>query len=718
MMDVLEPGKYTSESRFMKIDSSLGDDVLLLRSLTGVEGLSKLPQFQLDVLSYTNNIDPVELIGDLLKIKIDHEDSDVKLVSGYVNEFQHKGPNELGLYTYNISIVPWYWFLKKRINYRVFQNVTVQDIFEEICGPYDFANYTFSLSKPLKPLLYCVQYGESDFDFLNRLLESAGIFYYFGYDTAGHTLHLTDSNGGLVLAPTSEVTNSLDGKTKLRDWRHQYRYCSSKVSVSDYDYEKPKYSLHNETSSVLKLKNAGELSQYLYPGSFKESEQGEDLAKLLMEQNESGFDGVTAWSECRQLGVGNKFTYTNSSGGADNGKVFVVTEIEHEAIDNSYNLSGTTANSYKNTIVCIPEKYQFRSKKLTPKPRIDGVQTALVVGKSGDEIYTDSYGRIKIQFHWDMYGAKNENSSCWVRVATPWAGTKWGSVSLPRVGQEVIVTFEEGDPDRPLVMGCVYNNTHMPPYDLPGQKNIQGVKSRSTKGGDKTTYNEISFDDTNGSEALTINAQKDYSATIGNNATTSVAASASTSTGSNYSLSVGENATESVTKDKTVSVDGKQDVTIGKESTTTVTGKVTLTGNKGAAITISGGDTSITFEEKLTETINGDTAINRKKSALTIDGDDSYHVTGSQTLNVDADQKINAKSQESIITNLAKISAADIELSASSSLTLSVGGHSIEISATGIKISSSTSVEIGVNASSIAVDNVGVRSSGAILKVN
>ncbi len=708
--------QFTSEHRFMSVNCSLGEDVLFVKSLRGQEGLSELPLIHLDILSYKESLDPLELIGELLLVKIDHKDSDIKELSGYVCEFEYIGPYFRGMYSYSVSIVPWFWFLKNRINSRVYQNETLEEIFTKVCEIYDFANFSFSLTEELQKIPYCVQYEESDFNFLSRLMEKLGLFYYFSYESKRHVMHIVDTNSKLELLEDTEVTNLLDGTSKLRDWRHRYRYCSTKISVNDFDFEKPNHKLLTETSSVLKLKNGDNLARYMYARDFKENDQGEKIARVLMEENETRFNAITATSENKAMALGKRFTYRLREGGQDNGKDFVIRRIEHEAIDNSFIPDNNDANVYRNKLECFSDKQQFRAATVTPKPRIDGVQTAIVVGKTGDEIYTDDYGRIKIQFHWDLYGEKNEKSSCWVRVSTPWAGSKWGTIATPRVGQEVIVTFEEGDPDRPLVLGGVYNNTHMPPYV--GQKNVAGMKSRSSKGGDKSTYNEFSFDDTKGEEKVTLNAQKDFNASVGNNSSTSVTASASTSTGANYSVTVGEDASETVTGKKTVKVDGLEEVTIGEDSTKTITGKMNITANKGSAINVSGGETTITFSDGMTQTINKDTTINRKKSTLTVDGDDSYHVTGKQTLKVDGAQLIHGKSVDLFADNANTISGKTLDISADDSVKISVGGNSIEISKTGITISSGTSVGISVGGSSVTVDNVGVKSSGPIIKVN
>lgn len=701
---------FTSSSRFMTVESSLGDDALFVKALAGSEGLSQIPSFKLDLLSYTEDIDPLDIIGDLLRIKIDPEDGDVKRLNGYVAEFEYTGPAFRGLYGYRAVLAPWFWLLTKRSNCRVFQNATVEEIFGEICGVYDFAKYSFSLSQPLSPLPYCVQYRESDFDFLCRLMESEGIFFYFTYDRDGHVMHIADSNSALSLLGDIDVTNVLDGTSKIRAWSHRYQYCTPKISINDFDYEKVNHSLLSETTSVLRLKNSGKLSEYSYPGEFKDNEKGEKIAKILMEKNETSFNRITGKSECKALSLGSKFTYICRDAGRDNGKVFVITEIKHEAVDNSLIPESDDANVYGNQIVCIPESQQYRPPNITPKPRIDGIQTAIVVGKCGDEIYTDKYGRIKIQFHWDILGKKDEDSSCWVRVATPWAGTKWGNIAIPRVGQEVIVTFEEGDPDRPLVLGSVYNNTHMPPFDLPSKKNVHGVKSRSSKGGDRGTYNEISFDDTKGAEALTIHAQKDFNMNVGNNAGVSATGNSTSSVDGDASTTVGGN--------NTVSVTGNNDQTITGNATNTIEGNETI------AVT---GDRSTTTQGNESLTISGDQTVNTTgKQDVTVSGDQTTNVTGeqsitanaNQTMNTNADQVISASGSQSINGDSQTIKAnvtttvdsPTIELKGGTTASITVGGSSITVDG--------TSITLAFGASSVKIDAMGVSVSGPLVKLN
>lgn len=703
-MGALGEQQFVQENRFLQVNSALGADAFFLRSLHGNEGFSQLFVLELDLLSYQEDIDPTAIIGTHMATFIDASGDQPKKLNGYVSQFEATGLQYRGTFGYRAVLVPWFWFLRKRVNCRVFQNKSIKEIFDEICGDFGFQDYRFALSDEHPKLEYCVQYGESDFDFLSRLMESEGIYYYFEHEASKHTLVMVDDVSAYTFADPRELEFDLNtkGNECISEWGHRYQYLSGKWQQSDFDYEKYNHSLLTESTSVLDLKNSKNYCVYNYPGSYLESERGKKLTKYRMEREESRFDVITARSDAKVLGCGVKFSFLSSQHKADNHKSFVVTDMVHEARDNSFTQDKDSGDFYKNSLVCLGEKVTYRPPLKTPRPRMDGVQTAVVVGKSGDEIYTDEYGRIKIQFHWDNYGSKDENSSCWVRVATQWAGKKWGTVGIPRVGQEVVVTFVDGDPDRPLVLGSVYNSMHMPPFDLPGQKNVRGVKSHSTKGGSRSTYNEISFDDTAGSEKLTIHAQKDFNMDVGKdagtnakgNCTNNVDGDVTGTIGGNNAMSVSGNDTLSVSGDlsgsvggnKSYSVGGNQDQTVGGNDTTSVSGNQEATVGSNQTVTVSSNQTT------------------------SVGSNQEISVGSNQTISVGSTQDISANTQNVSISGNASTDATQISLTGKSKISLSVAGSSITIDPAGITIS--------MGASTVKVDPTGVTVSGPIVKLN
>lgn len=696
--------QFTQANRYIRIDTGLGPDTLLLKSIEGSEALSSLFQFDVEMLSLQGDIKAEDIVGDHVSVAIDACSANPRIFNGLVSRFEFTGLERRGIYGYRARFVPWLWFLKNRSNCRVFQNKTVQEILETLFSEFGFSDYRFALSEQYPRLEYCVQYRETDFDFISRLLEQEGIFYYFEHQTDKHVLHLVDSVSSYTSLDPKKVEHSSGSREGeyISTWRHRYGYFPGKWQQTDFNYEKFHHSLFTEVSSVIKLKNNKNFSIYEYPGQYQDNERGAALAKLRMEQQESCFDIISARSNLCSLAAGKKFTLKSDESPADNKKGFVVTRVDHKASESSYLDDDEDADLYSNRFECIPEQVTFRPQPVTAKPRIDGVQTALVVGKSGDEIYTDEYGRIKLQFHWDLYGNRDEDSSCWVRVATQWSGKKWGTIGIPRVGQEVVVTFLNGDPDYPLVIGSVYNSAHMPPYDLPGDSTISGVKSRSTKGGDGSTYNEISMDDRKGSEAITIHAQKDFNIDVGNNVGANAAGNASSNTDGNASTSVGGDNSVSVTGNDSLSVNGNYSGTVDGNKSFTVSGnqESTVSGNDSTSVS---GDQDASVGGDRSASVGGN-------QTASVSGNEEASISGNQTVNVGATQDVSAATHNLNVTGASSTSATEINLSGKSKIALSVGGTSITVDASGVTIS--------MGASSVKVDPSGVSVTGPIVKLN
>ncbi len=703
---------FTQESRHLRIQTGLSKDLLLLRRFSGVEGFSRLFHFELDLLSHSGSIKPQDIVGDNVSITVEPEEGAPRFFNGFVKSFQYTGLEQRGLYAYKAEVVPWFWFLSKRTDCRVFQNQTVQEIVEFLFNELGFPDYVFALVEKHPKLEYCVQYNESDFDFISRLLEQEGIYYFFEHQPDKNILHLSDASSHYSDLSPAQIEHSSGAREAhyIRLWQHLYEYCSGAYAQSDFDFEKFNQSLLTETATTIKLKNNASFPRFEFPGGYRESEHGRSLTKLRMQQEELNFERVSAASNVHTLEVGKKFGFKSDENTVDHGKSYVITEIRHAAYDPSYLESESDDPPYTNQFVCLPAATTFRPPFITPKPRIDGVQTALVVGKSGDEIYTDKYGRIKLQFHWDRYGPKDETSSCWVRVATQWAGSKWGTIGIPRVGQEVVVTFVNGDPDQPLVIGSVYNNVHMPPFSLPDNKTMMGMKSRSSKGGDGGTYNELVIDDKKGAEEFRINAQKNFNmkvgkdagcSTVGNstskvdgNSSSTVAGDTSHSTGGNDTFSVTGNRTATVSGNQNSTISGNSEGAIGGNSDDTIGGKSTLT---------VGSDNSISIGSKQEVSIGSN-------QTVSVGANQEFTVGANQSIQVGGKQEISALSQDISISTNANLSALQISQSGQTQISLSVAGSSITITPAGITLT--------MGASSVKIDPTGVTVAGPIVKLN
>jgi type VI secretion system secreted protein VgrG len=470
--------------------------------------------------------------------------------------------------SYVLQLVPWFWLLSRTTDCRIFQNQTTVDIVKSIFSDMGFSDYQFNLTGSYATREFCVQYRESDFQFISRLLEDEGICYFFRHEKDKHTMVLIDDVGNYVDCAESQVVHipiaaREQPSDRIITWQRAFDLRSGKFSLTDYDFTKPTNNLLSQTpSSVPASKDAYEI--FDYPGGFQTTEGGGARTRIRAESDEAVYDVVRGTATYRSFTTGGKFTLTRHPDAAEVGQSYAITFIEHTA---------SRREGYRNRFEAIPAATIFRPPLETPRPRIHGIQTALVVGPEGEEVWPDKYGRIKVLFHWDRLGKGDDTSSCWIRCAQSWTGSGWGTLFIPRVGQEVVVTFLEGDPDQPLITGTVCNATQMPAYTLPDNKTRTYIKTRSSKEGGAAESNELRFEDLKGSEEIYFHAQKDYNRVVENN----------------DSLTVGSSKAD----------DGSQTITIYKDQTLTIeTGKQTVQIKQGdRSVTIDQGNDSLTISQ-------------------------------------------------------------------------------------------------------------------------
>jgi type VI secretion system secreted protein VgrG len=505
---------FTQENRLVALDTPLGKDVLLLRGFSGRESISRLFTFRLDLLSEKSDIAFKDIIGQQVTIRVLLSDgSKERYFNGFVSRFAQSGSGSQ-FTNYQMEVVPWLWFLTRSADCRIFQNETIPDIIQDVFKIGGYSDFKNSVAGEYEPLEYCVQYRETDFNFVSRLMEQYGIFYYFEHKNGKHTLVMADSSSVHQPCPDqnsasyNQTTGDLDAEDVITAWNMEQELRTGKYSLTDYNFETPKTSLMAEEPTVMELGGNSNFEIYDYPGDHLTKAQGSAAAKIHMQEEEAGNIIISGSSVCRAFTSGYKFDLKDHPRD-DMNSSYILTEVQHVATVGSYSQGTTpTPAHYSNQFTCIPAWIPFRPARVTPKPFVQGPQTALVVGKSGEEIWVDKYGRIKVQFYWDRLGQKDENSSCWIRVSQAWAGQGWGAMWIPRMGQEVVVSFVEGDPDRPLITGRLYNADQTVPYALPDNQTRSTFISRSSKGGDAKTYNEIRFEDKKGSEHLLIHAEK------------------------------------------------------------------------------------------------------------------------------------------------------------------------------------------------------------------
>jgi type VI secretion system secreted protein VgrG len=553
---------FTQANRPIAIHSPLGADVLLLEAIAGSESISELFAFQLDMLAdSTKTIAFDKILGQAVSIRVEIPGKKQRWFHGIVGRFSQGGQiqaaqGDVHFIRYRAELVPKIWLLTRIQRSRIFQQKTVLQILQVLFAGYD-VDYS-GVKQSFKPRDYCVQYRETDFHFASRLMEEEGIFWFFKHEENKHTLLLGDQpavHATLPVGPTTVLMEAVTGGTRDEDrvihWSKTQEVRSGKVTYWDHCFEMPDKNLESQQTileSVAlgtvthKLKVAGndKLEHYDYPGHFAQrfdgiapgggeaaanlkdiQPDGTRTVGLRMQEEARAGVLVSGTSNCRHFIAGFKFTLDRHF---DANGDYVLTRVQHKAsLEGAYTSPKGAALSYKNEFECIPSALPYRPLRRTAKARVAGAQTAVVVGPKGQEIFTDKYGRVKVQFFWDREGKKDANSSCWIRVATAWAGKRWGITHIPRVGQEVIVDFLEGDPDQPIIVGSVYNADQMPPYLGEGLDskhkhvpNLSGIKTNTTVGGQG--YNEIRFDDTKDKQQVYIHGERNLDVRIKNDA--------------------------------------------------------------------------------------------------------------------------------------------------------------------------------------------------------
>lgn len=687
--------EITQENRILELETPLGKDVLLITELSGSETLSSIFRFEIKAFSEKEKVAPEDIIGKRAGVVLRLPSGEQRFFHGMVSRFGHTGQDHRTNH-YQMQIVPWSWLLTRTTDCRIFQDKTVPEIiktvFEDLKKDFPIlVNYEDKTTEGRhRKLDYCVQYRETDLDFVSRLMEEEGIFYFFKHERNKHTLIFADSSsaflsckpgkkvvfksdekedkfldealryifdnlvkGGAqvaknVLKPTIKtvlaglgwlpgvsdaidkgVDGAVDGivgglekllfgdetpplQEGIKVWREKDELQSGKSTLRDYHFEMPSKSFEVENPSVINVGNNSKLERYDHPGryAFRFNKPGERLGEvepegrklvdIRMQEKECQYRIIEGMSREGAFTAGHDFDLDEHPRKEFNGR-YILNSVKHLVTQGDYfSQSAKDGGPYRNEFTCMPIKTQFRPPRKTFKPSIKGPQTAEVVGPSGEEIWVDKYGRVKVQFHWDREGKKNERSSCWLRVAQLWAGKQWGAIFIPRIGQEVIVDFLEGDPDQPIVVGSVYNAEQMPPYELPANKTQTGIKTRSSLNGTAENFNELRFEDKKGEEEVYLHAERnltteveaDESRTVGGGRTTSIGGDDSLTVGRNRSATIAAKDDETVGSNQTVTIGASQSISVGATISITAGGTVTITApmitlNAGA-VTISG----------------------------------------------------------------------------------------------------------------------------------
>lgn len=535
------------DNRLLAINTSLGPDVLAVRSIKLEEAISQLFELEAELASDNAEVDFDKVIGKAVTIRLNVGQKEKRFFNGIVSRLVQVA-NKGGYASYRATIVPWLWMLTRTSDCRIFMEKTVPEIIEEVFKDHDPKDYQLKLSGSYEKKEYCVQYRETDFNFVSRLMEQEGIYYYFEHKDGKHTMVLADAISahkafdGYAEVIFHPLEKGAAGRECITNWSVEKEVQPVAYALNDFDFKKPKASL-NASTNLSRKYGLAHTEIYDYPGEYVEHGDGERLADVRLNELQSQYEILSGQANARGLATGCVFKLKNHPRG-DQNRDYLITSTEMNVDAGDFAAGNAAAGSgefFSCNFTAIDKAQQFRAGRVTPKPIVQGPQTAIVVGPGGEEIHTDEHARVKVQFHWDRYGKADENSSCWIRVSQFWAGKEWGSMHIPRIGQEVIIEFLEGDPDRPIITGRVYNGEQVPPYGLPANKTQSGIKSRSTLGGSGKNFNELRFEDKKGGEEIFLHGEKDWTIKIKNNESETVGSNISTNAGGNISRNAGAN---------------------------------------------------------------------------------------------------------------------------------------------------------------------------------
>lgn len=607
-----------------RITVKLPVDGLLFWKLTGREALSEAFAFSLTVLGTDARIDRSQLLGQPVTVNVPTQG-----IAGGTRHFNGKitrvavSATEMSgtrYAVYRLTVEPDVWPMKRDRNLRIFQEQTVPQIVKTLLGEYQ-VNLEDRLTGSYRSWGYCVQYQESSFDFISRLMEFEGIAYHFSHEADRHVMVLTDAatehqpfSGYETIPYHATPSGGSTSEEGISQWALEDSVTPGIYSLDDYDFRKPNAWLFQARQNPASPQ-PGSIDVYDWPGRFVEHGHGEYYARIRQERWQVEHQQIQATATATGIAPGHTFALYNAPFFSDNGE-YLTTEANYFLEENRYASGSDGETVHRTDFTVIPSSVVFRPAPVTAWPKTHGPQTAKVVGPQGESIWTDKYGRIKVKFHWDRQAKGDDTSSCWVRVSSAWAGQGFGGVQIPRVGDEVVIDFINGDPDRPIVTGRVYNEASMPPWSLPDDSTRMGFMTRS-KDGNKDNASYLFFEDRPGSEAVELHSEKDMKVSVENDKTVNV--------DGNRTTTILKEQKDDVTGDASFYYRAKRTTTVDQEETTTFNNSQTETIKNGRTLNITSGGDNVT--------IKGGRETN-------IDGKELHHVTEKLTERYDSGQEI------------------------------------------------------------------------------
>jgi type VI secretion system secreted protein VgrG len=559
------------------IATPFGDGKVILKNIQGDERTAGPFQYTVELVSSDDALDFSKIVGKGVTITMPLASGGKVYRHGIVTRFVHAGKN-VRYTTYIADIHPQFWLLTLTSDCKIFQNKTAIEIVKQVLSDGGVTDVKDATTRTYATREYCVQFNETSFNFVSRLLEEEGAFYFFDHADGKHTMVLADDSSAYIQCAYSEIhvrgtMASWGDEDSLTDCSIEEQSVVKKYQTTDYNFQTP------STSLLGSAEGNGTGAIYEYPANLDSKSDVDTRSGVALAAFESTKRILRGSTGCRAFGPGIRFTLTDHSR----------SDVNTEYVVTGFHFRADQSTMFTGSVEAIPTAAEFHPRRVTPRPYIAGSQTATVVGKSGEEIWTDKYGRIKVHFHWDQLGRRDENDSCWIRVAQGWAGKSWGNIFIPRIGQEVIVSFLDGNPDRPIVTGCVYNGENVVPYTLPDEQTKSTMKSNSSKGGGG--FNEVRFEDKKDAEEIYIHAQKDHTVEILHDQKTTI--------GNDQTITIKNNRTTTIQeKDETLIVDkGNRAVKVNTGNEThevkgkrdlTVTGKETHTNKADYEMTVGG----------------------------------------------------------------------------------------------------------------------------------
>ena len=678
-----------------------------------VEGISHIFELQLLITTTEMDVAFADIVGKPASLTIETAKREARYVHGMVSRIRLVEAGK-PFSAYSVTIVPTLYKLTHRHDSRIFQSKTVPDILKAVLAGGGVEDVRVALSGSYTPRDYCVQYRETDFAFVSRLMEEEGIHYFFDHTEDKHVLVLADAPS--AAAPISNpdtvpFTVNVGGASDIdciTQFSSSEEVRPGKVSLSDFNFKKPALSLLSSSSGKVDT----DLEIYDYPGEFQLPGDGANYAKVRLEEFQTGRLVVEGKGGCIRMTPGYKFTLAHHPRDVEN-REYLINRLQHRGSQPQRSVS-TEPPTYVNEFIATPAEVPYRPERRTARPTIKGVQTAIVTGPAGDEIFTDEHGRVKVQFHWDRQGKNDDKSSCWIRVSQLWAGGGWGAMWIPRIGHEVVVDFIEGDPDRPLIIGRVYHGANVPPYALPGEKTKSTIKSNSSLGGGGS--NEFRFEDKKGSEEIYLHGQKDWNIKIehdknqlvghdetknvghdetyeiGNDQTLTVDHDRAKEVkhdqkekvGHNKSIEVGNNHSETIGHNQSIDVGVNLGINVGANSSHNVGGNYAIEVARDTNLAVGGG-LNVSTGKELSESVGGALSVTVGKNFSTSVSED-YTITVSKDLSIKIDKSAKEEISEEksmIVGKKITMQCGDAQITVEKDGTIQIQGKKITVKGDG-----------------------------------